>query len=126
MHDYKNGYTTYVRHTLYIYIYIYRPSKHEVPFIQEKLAKQINRNDLQSGAFDHFVEESNRTDNEHQILMYVGGPGGTGKTQNSKSHKIIFHAIHTLQNLRAEAYTTGASMSFGSSTIHSLIGLLVD
>ena len=81
MHDYKNRYTTYQAHALHIYIYIYIPSKHEVPFIREKLAKQFNRNDLQSGAFDHFIEEFNRTNNEHHILMFVGGPGGTGKTQ---------------------------------------------
>ena len=57
-----------------------------------------------------------------QILAYVGGPGGTGKSQVIKAIQAVFLRKKCSNWLRSGAYTGAAASNIFGRTISSLIG----
>ena len=57
-----------------------------------------------------------------QILGYVGGPGGTGKSQVIKAIQAVFLRKKCSHWLRSGAYTGAAASNISGRTISSLIG----
>ena len=55
-----------------------------------------------------------------QLLMYVGGEGGTGKTLLINAISAWFKEIKQQHTIRLAAYTGTAAANIGGSTIHFL------
>ncbi|KAF5336595.1 hypothetical protein D9611_006614 [Ephemerocybe angulata] len=58
-----------------------------------------------------------------QLLMYIGGEGGTGKSHLLESIQIFFGQIQRETELRIGAYTGIAASLIGGSTLHSLLAM---
>ena len=61
-----------------------------------------------------------RGETVQQVIAYVGGAGGTGKSQVIKSVKEFFTLVKERHKLRLCAYTGSAAKLIGGATIHSL------
>jgi ABC-type glutathione transport system ATPase component len=76
--------------------------------------------------FHTFLRNENNDVSKSQILMYVGGAAGTGKSQVIKAVRQYFSKTNQEDKLKIAAFTASASLSISGSTIHSLIGLSID
>jgi len=64
-----------------------------------------------------------RKEDVQQVMAYIGGPGGTGKSQVIKAIVAFYDALKLGNQLRLCAYTGTAAKHIGGSTIMSLAGL---
>ena len=58
-----------------------------------------------------------------QLIFYLGGPGGTGKSQVLKALRLLFRVLKREDAFTAVAYTGAAAVLIDGATIHSLAGL---
>ena len=82
---------------------------------------QLNRK--QRVAFETAVANVIKRENNEpteQILGYIGGPGGTGKSQVIKAIVAFHEELKIKHKIRMTAYTGTAAKHIGGSTIHSL------
>lgn len=64
-----------------------------------------------------------RGEQREQMIMYVGGAGGTGKSEVIKAVTRLFDAWAIPTMLRRAAFTGVAANNIGGSTIHALTGM---
>ncbi|KAF5320357.1 hypothetical protein D9611_011328 [Ephemerocybe angulata] len=58
-----------------------------------------------------------------QLLMYIGGEGGTGKSYLIESIVMLFKALNREREVRLGAFTGIAATLIGGNTIHSLLSI---
>ena len=58
-----------------------------------------------------------------QLLMYLGGPGGTGKSRVVSALRDLFESWKQSRRFRLAAYTGVAANNIGGATLHSLLQL---
>ena len=56
-----------------------------------------------------------------QLLAYIGGPGGTGKSQIIKAVQSLFSRAKRKEWLRTSAYTGSAASNVNGSTVSSIM-----
>ncbi|KAF5311483.1 hypothetical protein D9611_011603 [Ephemerocybe angulata] len=61
-----------------------------------------------------------------QLQMYVGGPGGTGKSYLIETTVELFESLGRGDEIRLGAFTGIAASLIGGSTLHSLLGMGVN
>ncbi len=62
----------------------------------------------------------------NQLLQYIGGVVGIGKTQIIKAIKKCFLKTNNKDKLRITTYTTKVVLLIGGIIVHSLLGLSID
>ena len=102
---------------------------------QQHLLQHLNtafpNNDEHQSAFDSIMssismfQQSNRNDMESHIFHFIGGPGGTGKTELFKKLHAACRARGLLISICA-ASTLAALLFNGATTAHSLFGYPVE
>ncbi|KAF5313723.1 hypothetical protein D9611_010075 [Ephemerocybe angulata] len=58
-----------------------------------------------------------------QLLMYIGGRGGTGKSYLIETVQLLFECLGKSDELRLGAYTGIAASLIGGNTLHSLLSI---
>ena len=85
-----------------------------------EVAMKWTLNKEQKRAFDlvalHSLEE-----NPGQLLLYLGGPGGTGKSRVVSALRDFFECRNQTRRFRLAAYTGVAARNIGGATLHSLL-----
>ncbi len=81
------------------------------------IIKKYNLNDLQISSFERFIK-MNFT---NQLLQYIGGVVGIGKTQIIKVIKKCFLKTNNEDKLHITNYTTNVVLLIGGITVHSLL-----
>ena len=56
-----------------------------------------------------------------QLLMYLGGPGGTGKSRVVNALRDMFESREERHRFRLAAYTGVAARNIGGATLHALL-----
>jgi len=56
-----------------------------------------------------------------QLLMYLGGPGGTGKSRVVNALRDMFESREEKRRFRLTAYTGVAARNIGGATLHALL-----
>ena len=79
-------------------------------------------NKEQKRAFE-IVAQHTATENPDQLLMYVGGPGGTGKSRVVNALRDFFELRGQSRRFRLAAYTGVAARNVGGATLHALLQL---
>ena len=69
---------------------------------------------------------SNIDVDDEQLLLYVGGEGGTGKSQIIKAITCSLQIMGRFQELALLAPTGAAADNIDGSTIHSALGMKVE
>lgn len=82
------------------------------------LEKNLRSNPKQLRAFELVARHAIK--GAHQLLMYVGGVGGTGKSHVVHSILQLFHLLGISKTIRVAAPTGAAAILIGGHTIHSL------
>jgi hypothetical protein len=57
-----------------------------------------------------------------QLLMYVGGEGGTGKTQLIRAIQTLFHSWGHDEQLQTASFMGMPASQIGGNTLHRLTG----
>lgn len=60
---------------------------------------------------------------QNQLLVYVGGEGGTGKTQLIRAIKALFHSWGRDEQLQTASFMGMPASQIGGNTLHRLTGL---
>ena len=76
---------------------------------------------LVAAQFSNGSECSNRD----QLLIYLGGEGGTGKSRVIKGIQLLMEKMGQKQKLQLSAASGAAADNIEGSTIHSSLGLMV-
>jgi hypothetical protein len=84
--------------------------------LTQEIIQEKNLNAKQTKAFKLFVH-SYQTDT--QIIAYVGGEGGTGKSRIISAIRLYFEKVQKLQELEIIAYTGTAASNVQGKTLHS-------
>ena len=79
-------------------------------------------NKEQRRAFE-LVAKHSMEERPDQLLMYLGGPGGTGKSRVVNALRDFFQARNQTRRFRLAAYTGVAARNIGGATLHSLLQL---
>ncbi|KAI0821063.1 hypothetical protein BC629DRAFT_1277568, partial [Irpex lacteus] len=58
-----------------------------------------------------------------KLRMYLGGPGGTGKSRVISAVKDFFETVNESRRFRLASFTGIAAKNISGSTLHSLLGL---
>ena len=94
--------------------------KIDVIEMMECLVKEWTLNMEQKKVFNtvacHTMEEK-----EPQLLMYLGGPGGTGKSRVVNALQEFFSQIGESRHFRLAVSTGMAARNIGGATLHSLL-----
>ena len=69
------------------------------------------------------VAEHSMIDKQEQLLMYLGGPGGTGKSRVVNALRDFFGLRKEGRRFRLAAYTGVAARNVGGATLHALLQL---
>ena len=92
-----------------------------------EITNEFTLNQKQTIAFmkigQTLITENNKTDddNTNQLLAYIGGPGGTGKSQMIKAVQKLFSKTNKKSWLRTSAYTGTAASNVNGSTLSSMM-----
>ena len=86
--------------------------------LQVILEKNLRTNPEQLRAFE--IVAHHAIQGGPQLLMYVGGVGGTGKSHVVHSVLRLFHLLGQSKSVRVAAPTGAAAILIGGQTIHSL------
>lgn len=97
-------------------------SEKAVEEIAKEVAAEYGLNDDQYRAVIR-VARSMDDDGDEQLVMYIGGAGGTGKTRVIDAITQVFERMGCAERLRKAAPTGVAARLIGGSTIHSLLNL---
>jgi hypothetical protein len=74
----------------------------------------------QRRAFE-IVARHTMEDKPDQLLMYLGGPGGTGKSRVINALRDFFGSRNETRRFRLAAYTGVAARNIGGATLHALL-----
>ena len=97
----------------------YHPIVHKASI--DAIVNQFMLNKEQERAFRIVANHASNPYSE-QLKMYIGGMGGTGKTQVLKALSEIFRVIHKSKSFVVVAPTGTAAALLGGSTYHYLFG----
>ena len=87
-----------------------------------EMANKWTLNKEQRRAFKIIAEHA-AADKHEQLLMYLGGPGGTGKSTVVSAVRDFFEARKEQRRFRLAAYTGVAARNIGGATLHSMLQL---
>jgi len=85
-----------------------------------QIAEKWTLNKEQNRVFN-IVAEHTMMEKPHQLLMYLGGPGGTGKSRVVNALRDFFESRSETRRFRLAAYTGVAARNIGGATLHSLL-----
>lgn len=88
----------------------------------ECVVAEWSLNREQKRAFD-IVAKHTLADRSAQLLMYLGGPGGTGKSRVVSALKHFFGLRDQVRRFLLAAYTGVAARNIGGATLHALLQL---
>ena len=88
----------------------------------QKILSDYSLNDLQSAVFKTIAQHS-LLHKPQQLQMFVGGPGGIGKSWVIDTLRKFFHCQRQELRLCLASYTGVASKNIHGMTLHSLLGL---
>ena len=91
--------------------------------IAHDIINEYSLNAKQKVAFNLSIENVKRREQNletQQTLAYVGGPGGTGKSQVINAIVAFHERINAKKNVKLTAYTGTAAAHIGGSTTHAL------
>ena len=77
-------------------------------------------NTEQKRAFE-IVAKHTMAEKPEQLLMYLGGPGGTGKSRVVNALRDFFNSRKENRRFRLAAYTGVAARNIGGATLHALL-----
>jgi hypothetical protein len=87
-----------------------------------QVAEKWTLNKEQRRAFE-IVAQHTMEDKPEQLLMYLGGPGGTGKSRVVNALRNFFELRGQTRRFRLAAYTGVAAKNIGGATLHALLQL---
>ena len=90
--------------------------------IIDSTVKEYQLNKEQERAF-RIVANHASSRSKQQLKMYLGGMGGTGKSQVIKALKAFFEKRHEAHRMRILAPTGTAAALLGGFTYHSILGI---
>ena len=90
--------------------------------VTESLITEFTLNKEQTQAFSMVAEHSCR-DKPEQLQMFLGGPGGTGKSQVINALCTFFQRKREDRRFRLAAYTGVATHNIQGMTLHAALGL---
>lgn len=88
--------------------------------VLREVAKKWTLNREQTRAFE-MVASHSLQETPSQLLMYLGGPGGTGKSRVVNALRDFFHIRSQARRFRLAAFTGVAARNIGGATLHSLL-----
>ena len=88
--------------------------------IMRLLVEKWTLNKEQKRAFD-MVASHSLQEKPCQLLMYLGGPGGTGKSRVVNALRDFFEVRGQTRRFRLSSYTGVAARNIGGATLHSLL-----
>ena len=93
--------------------------------IIEKIVTEmhLSNNPEQDRAFRIVAEHVCNSVNDAQLLMYIAGVGGTGKTHVIRAILRLFELLGRSQEIMVGAPTGAAALNIGGYTVHSLMML---
>jgi hypothetical protein len=88
--------------------------------LMRQLVERWTLNTEQKRAFE-IVARHTMGERPGQLLMYLGGPGGTGKSRVVNALRDWFGSRSETRRFRLAAYTGVAARNIGGATLHSLL-----
>jgi hypothetical protein len=88
--------------------------------VMKNVAETWTLNIEQRRAFDIVAQHTLR-DKPEQLLMYLGGPGGTGKSRVINALRDFFGLRNEMRRFRLAAYTGVAARNISGATLHALL-----
>ena len=88
----------------------------------EALIQEFTLNEKQAHAFSMITEHSG-TDKPMQLRMFLGGPGGTGKSQVINALQTFFQRKGEDRHFHLASYTGVAAHNIQGTTLHAVLGL---
>ena len=89
-------------------------------FLMKEIAEKWTLNVEQRRAFD-IIARHTLEDKPEQLLMYLGGPGGTRKSRVVNTLREFFSERKETRQFRLAAYTGVAARNIGGATLHALL-----
>lgn len=86
------------------------------------MISEQNLNAEQARAFRIVAEHSLTTGND-ALQMYLGGPGGTGKSRVINALKAFFEKRNQARRFRLASYTGVAARNISGMTLHAALSL---
>lgn len=96
--------------------------QHAVSFHAENLIDEFTLNQEQSRAF-RIISEHAQDRLKPPLQLYLGGAGGTGKSQVIRAVSAFFQRRNEARRFRVAAYTGVAARNIGGMTLHSSLSL---
>ena len=90
--------------------------------LMDDMGKKWTLNTEQMRAF-RIVARHSMMDKPDQLLMHLGGPGGTGKSRVVNALREFFTSRRESRRFRLAAYTGVAARNIGGATLHALLQL---
>jgi PIF1-like helicase len=97
-------------------------SKKDLDII-DKISSQFSLNEEQKRAYHIIITQHVISKTPVKLRMYLGGMGGTGKSQVSKALMCFFDQKGELHRFITVAPTGSAAAIIGGSTYHSIFGI---
>jgi hypothetical protein len=88
--------------------------------MMEEVTRKWTLNAEQKRGFE-IVAHHTTLEKPDQLLMYLGGPGGTGKSRVVNALRDFFNLRRQPRRFRLAAYTGVAARNIGGATLHSLL-----
>ena len=88
----------------------------------DEIVKKWTLNTEQTRAFE-IVARHSMANKPEQLLMHLGGPGGTGKSRVVNALREFFTSRKESRRFRLAAYTGVAARNIGGATLHALLQL---
>lgn len=88
-----------------------------------KIINEFTLNEEQSFAFTLVAKHSINTDEKEPLSLYIGGPGGTGKSRVIQAIVRWFDCMKELNRIRVSSYTGCAANNVSGMTIHGALNL---
>ena len=92
----------------------------EAATVMREIVGKWMLNTEQQRAFE-IVAHHTAMDKPDQLLMYLGGPGGTGKSRVVNALREFFGVQNEMRRFRLAAYTGVAARNIGGATLHALL-----
>jgi hypothetical protein len=87
--------------------------------LMQDVVERWTLNREQRRAFE-IVAQHTMGDKPEQLLMYLGGPGGTGKSRVINALRDFFGSRNETRRFRLAAYTGVAARNIGGATLHAV------
>ncbi|KAH6887375.1 hypothetical protein BKA70DRAFT_1122228, partial [Coprinopsis sp. MPI-PUGE-AT-0042] len=100
---------------------------HELYSLQQQIAEDCTLNLEQRRAFhlitDDFINRRRGVNGVKPLKLFMGGPGGTGKSTVIKAVRSFFGELQCEDQLRCCAFTGVAARNIDGMTLHSALNL---